>query len=109
MCILYIIYHEGFDAIKIGIGDITGRRYRQHRTKGWKLVSYWYFKNRGEAKRVESIVVNTLRERYGHFLDKSDMPQNGYTETFDARRIRKKALIRMVNKAINNPVYPAKN
>ena len=107
MCILYIIYHEGFDAIKIGIGDITGRRYRQHRTKGWKLVSYWYFKNRGDAKRVESLVVNTLRERYGHkrnqgFLDKSDMPQSGYTETFNARKIRKKTLIRMVNKAIKN-------
>ena len=100
MTILYIIYHEGFDAIKIGIGDITGRRYRQHRTKGWKLVSYWYFKNRGEAKRVESLVVNTLRQRYGVFLDKSDMPQNGYTETFNARKIRKKTLIRMVNKAI---------
>lgn len=100
MTILYIMYHEGFDAIKIGIGDITGRRYRQHRTKGWKLVSYWYFKNRGEAKRVETLVVNTLRERYGHFLDKSDMPQSGYTETFNARKIRKKTLIRMVNKAI---------
>ncbi len=100
MCILYIIYHEGFDAIKIGIGDIAGRRFRQHKTKGWKLVAYWYFKNRGEAKRVEFIVVNILRERYGVFLDKSDMPQNGYTETFNARKIRKKSLIRMVNKAI---------
>ena len=100
MSILYIIYHEGFDAIKIGIGDIAGRRFRQHKTKGWKLVAYWYFKNRGEARRVESIVVNTLRVRYGSFLDKSDMPQKGYTETFNARKIRKKTLIRMVNKAI---------
>ena len=100
MCILYIIYHEGFDAIKIGIGDIAGKRFRQHRTKGWKLVAYWYFKNRGDARRVELSVVNTLRERYGHFLDKSDMPQSGYTETFNARKIRKRTLIRMVNKAI---------
>ena len=100
MCILYIIYHEGFDAIKIGIGDITGRRYRQHKTKGWKLVSYWYFKNRGEARRVESIVVNTLRERHGSFLNKEDMPQSGYTETFNARKIKKRGLRRMVNKAI---------
>ena len=64
------------------------------------LVSYWHFFERDKAKAVESIVLNTLRERYGHFLDKEDMPQNGYTETFDASRVSKKQLIRMVNKAI---------
>jgi hypothetical protein len=106
MCILYIIYHEGFDAIKIGIGDIAGKRFRQHRTKGWKLVAYWYFKNRGEARRVESVVVNTLRAKHGSlgrnqgFLNKEDMPQSGYTETFNARKVKKRGLIRMVNKAI---------
>ena len=30
------------------------------------------------------------------------MPQSGYTETFDASKIKKKALIRMVNKAIKS-------
>lgn len=64
------------------------------------LVSYWHFFERDKAKAVESIVLNTLRERYGHFLDKEDMPQNGYTETFDASKVSKKQLIRMVNKAI---------
>lgn len=100
--ILYIIYHKGFDAIKVGIGDITGRRFRQHRTKGWELVSFWYFSNEREARRVESLVVNRLRNKYGHFLNKEDMPQNGYTETFNARKIGKKNLIRMVNRAIKN-------
>ena len=52
------------------------------------------------ARRVESIVLKTLRERYGYFLDKADMPQSGYTETFDASKITRRALIRMVNKAI---------
>jgi hypothetical protein len=28
------------------------------------------------------------------------MPQNGYTETFDASKITRRALIRMVNKTI---------
>jgi hypothetical protein len=104
--ILYILYHKDYDAIKIGIGDIAGRRFKAHRTKGWVLVSYWYFKNRGDARRVESIVVNTLRDKYGHYLDKEDMPYGGYTETFNARKIKKKALIRMVNKAIEKVLIP---
>ena len=98
--ILYIIYHPNHNAIKIGIGDITGKRFRQHRTKGWELVCYWYFQNRAGARRTESIVLQTLRERYGHYLDKDDMPYGGYTETFNASRISKRSLIRMVNKAI---------
>ncbi|NDE77681.1 MAG: hypothetical protein EB047_00515 [Chitinophagaceae bacterium] len=98
--ILYIIYNQEYNAIKIGIGDITGKRFRQHRTKGWELVCYWYFQNRAGARRVESIVLQTLRERYGHYLDKGDMPQRGYTETFDASKITKRKILRLVNKAI---------
>jgi hypothetical protein len=98
--ILYILYHEEFNAIKIGIADIANSRFKAHRTKGWKLVSYWHFFERDKARHVESIVLKTLRERHGYYLSKKDMPQSGYTETFDARRIRKKTLIRMVNKAI---------
>jgi hypothetical protein len=100
--ILYILYHPNHDAIKVGIGDIAGRRFKAHRTKGWELVAYWYFQNRRGARRVESIVLQTLRDRYGHFLDKGDMPYGGYTETFNARKIKKKGLIRMVNRAIKS-------
>lgn len=98
--ILYIIYHQEYNAIKIGIGDIAGKRFKAHKTKGWELVSYWYFQNRRGAKRVESIVLQTLRERYGYYLNKEDMPYGGYTETFNANKITKRKLINMVNRAI---------
>jgi len=100
MSILYVIYHQKYHAIKVGVGDITGKRFRQHRTKGWELVAYWYFQDRRVCRRVESIVVQTLRERYGHYLDKGNMPYGGYTETFDAKKITKRRLIGLVNKAI---------
>ena len=87
-------------AIKIGISDISGKRFAQHRTKGWLLVAYWHFFERDQARTIESIVLKTLREKHGHFLNKEDMPQSGYTETFDASKITRKGLIRMVNKAI---------
>ena len=100
--ILYILYSPVYRAVKIGISDISGKRFKAHKTKGWLLVSYWHFFERDRARAVESLVLNTLREKYGHYLSKEDMPQNGYTETFDARKVTKKGLIRMVNKAIKS-------
>ena len=98
--VLYILYNPVYKAVKIGISDISGKRFASHRTKGWILIKYWHFFERDRARAVESVVLNTLRSRYGHFLNKADMPQNGYTETFDASKISRRALIRMVNKAI---------
>jgi hypothetical protein len=100
--VLYILYSPIHKAVKVGISDISGRRFASHRTKGWILIKYWHFFERDKARRVEYIVLKTLRERYGYFLDKADMPQNGYTETFDASKISRRALIRMVNKAIKD-------
>jgi predicted GIY-YIG superfamily endonuclease len=74
--ILYILYSPIHKAVKIGISDITGKRFASHRTKGWLLVSYWHFFERDQARAVES------------------------TETFDATKVTKRGLIRMVNKAI---------
>jgi hypothetical protein len=98
--LLYIIYHPKYHAIKIGISDISGRRYKAHKTKGWVLVAYWHFFERDQARAIESIVLKTLREKHGVYLDKTDMPQSGYTETFNASKVTKRSLIRMVNKAI---------
>ena len=98
--VLYILYNPLYKAVKVGISDISGKRFASHRTKGWILIKYWHFFERDKARAVETLVLRTLRERYGHFLDKADMPQSGYTETFDASKISRKALIRMVNKAI---------
>ena len=102
MTLLYILYSPLHKAIKIGISDISGRRFASHRTKGWILIKYWSFSERDRARAIETLVLRTLRERYGHFLDKADMPQSGYTETFDASKITRRALIRMVNRAIKD-------
>ena len=100
MTLLYILYSPVYKAVKIGISDVSGRRFASHRTKGWILIKYWAFSERDRARAIETIVVQTLTNRYGHYLSKEDMPQGGYTETFDASKISRKALIRMVNRAI---------
>lgn len=98
--ILYILYNPEHNAVKIGISDISGRRFASHRAKGWMLVSYWHFFERDNARAIESIIIQTLRKKQKPYLSKEDMPQGGYTETFDASLITKKGLIRIVNKAI---------
>jgi predicted GIY-YIG superfamily endonuclease len=100
--ILYILYSPIHKAIKIGISSIDGKRFAAHKTKGWLLVSYWHFFERDKARAVESLVIQTLKKKHKPFLSKEDMPQGGYTETFDASLLSKKALIRMVNKAIKS-------
>ena len=109
MSILYILYNPGYKAIKVGISDISGKRFASHRTKGWILIKYWYFFERDQARAIESIVLRTLRDKHGYFLNKKDMPQGGYTETFDSTKITRRALIRMVNKVIKELVNPHKN
>lgn len=98
--ILYLLYSPEHRAIKIGISDISGKRFASHRQHGWILIKYWHFFERYRAKEVESIVLRTLRDRYGHYLTKEQMPHGGYTETFDASKVTRRMLIRMVNKAI---------
>jgi hypothetical protein len=100
MTLLYILYSPIHKAIKIGISDISGKRFASHRTKGWILIKYWSFSERDIARLVETTVLNTLRQKHGYFLNKADMPQGGYTETFDASKITRKGLIRIVNKTI---------
>ena len=102
--ILYILYSPVHKAIKIGISDISGRRFASHRQKGWILVKYWHFFERDKAKTVESLVLQTLNKKHKPFLSKEDMPQGGYTETFDASRISRKQLIRLVNKTIKETI-----
>jgi hypothetical protein len=102
MTLLYILYSPVYKAVKIGISDVSGRRFAAHRTKGWILIKYWWFSERDKARAVESLVVNTLTKKHGYFLDKADMPQGGYTETFDASKVTRRGLIRMVNRAIKD-------
>jgi hypothetical protein len=102
MTLLYILYSPVHRAIKIGISDVSGRRFASHRTKGWILIKYWSFSERDKARTVESLIVKALTSKHGHFLEKEDMPQGGYTETFDASKITRQGLIRMINKTIKS-------
>lgn len=101
--ILYLIYSPALRAFKIGISNLSNRRYAQHRVKGWTIVKYWYFKDRAVAKSVEFEVLKTLRNKFPTVhLNKEDMPQHGYTEAFSTRLISSTKVIALINKEIKN-------
>ena len=100
--LLYLIYSPALKAFKVGISNLSNRRYAQHRVKGWNIVKYWYFESRQEALRVESGILSTLRNKFPKaHLKKDDMPQHGYTEAFSSEKISSRKVIKLIEKEIN--------
>ena len=65
------------------------------------IIKYWYFHDRDIARRVEQEVLRVLRNQFpGQYLNKEDMPQDGYTEAFDTRKISSKKVIKIINNVI---------
>jgi hypothetical protein len=102
--LLYLIYHEKLRAFKVGINNIGNSRYIAHKTNGWKIVDYWYFDSIMIARKVEKIVLSRMKDktRGKGFVSKEDMPQGGYTETFDANKITSRGAKIIINKVIRN-------
>ena len=101
--LLYLIYSPALEAFKIGISNLSNRRYSQHRVKGWMLVKYWYLQDRDLARNIESEILKVLRNKFPKtYLIKEDMPQHGYTEAFSSQAISSKKVINIVEKIIKN-------
>jgi hypothetical protein len=99
--LLYLIYSPALRAFKIGISNLSNRRYSQHRVKGWMIIKYWYFQDRNLARQVESEVLKTLRNKFPTvYLKKEEMPLHGYTEAFSTQLISSKKVIDLINKEI---------
>ena len=89
---IYLIKHSKFVALKIGIANSNKVRDRldKHQENGWELINKKSFRTGAKARKVELECLNYLRiERKLpiHLLPKQ-MPQGGWTETVDARRVR---------------------
>ena len=56
------------------------------------------------ARKVEKIVLSKMKDKTKGkgFVSKEDMPQGGYTETFDANKITSRGAKIIINKVIRN-------
>ena len=79
-------------------------RYPTHRSNGWKIVEYWYFDSTTIARKIERIVLSKMKSKTKSegFVSKEDMPQGGYTETFDAKKITSRGVKIIINKVVKD-------
>lgn len=83
--IIYLLRHESFQVLKIGVTTEAARRDRldDHERHGWEVIHTWATDNGGDAETVETAVLRWWRFDLGapEALQQDDMPQAGHTET----------------------------
>lgn len=79
--IVYLFHHQEFKALKIGITNKHG--YRLQKYPGWDLARVVETETGREAQYLEKLVLRSWRIEMGlkPFLQRTDMPDKGWTET----------------------------
>ncbi len=97
--LVYLIKHVEFGALKIGVAGVDSDRLGQHRRKGWELIASWTYEVGADAKLEERTVLDQWKADglpVG-FLDPSDMPQRGETETTSLTMVDLEALMASID------------
>jgi hypothetical protein len=83
--ILYLMRHDGFHSIKVGISSTKARKLRipTHEKYGWKLTRRWDLSSASTALTIETIILSKWRKQLGAppAVLPSEMPQGGASET----------------------------
>ena len=83
--ILYLLKHEKFQTLKVGISSVKAKKIRipTHKKYGWKLIRQWNLDTANTALTIETIVISKWRNELGApvALTPKDMPQGGFSET----------------------------
>jgi hypothetical protein len=89
---IYLVEHKKFRSIKLGIANANKSRDRvdKHIEKGWEIYKIKNFPSGVEARRVETECLKYFRKvkNLKPHLSKLELPQGGWTETFDANDIK---------------------
>jgi recombinational DNA repair protein (RecF pathway) len=98
---LYIVSHQEFGSLKVGISNDEARanRIAAHKRNGWKLHKTYKFKTGADASDCETAILRHLRIKLqlGVHLSGNLMPQGGHTETVDGEEITVLELTRLVD------------
>ena len=88
---LYIVSHQEFGSLKVGISndDARANRIVAHKRNGWKLHKSYKFRTGAQASDCETAILRHLRIKLqlGVHLSGNLMPQGGHTETVDGEEI----------------------
>lgn len=102
---MYLIVHEGLQAVKFGMGLVRHGlfpRVRAHEQNGWTEVSRWVgFNDVRVVLGVERLVLARWRsEGIAGFVGRSAMPQGGWSETAPLVLVNLDDLVGMVTVAV---------
>ncbi len=80
--IVYLICHELYQAVKVGIGNVGNDRVGWHERNGWELLALRSTDTGSDARAIEQRVLKAWQTAgYPAAVDSSDMPGSGHTET----------------------------
>jgi hypothetical protein len=98
--VLYLMEHESFNALKIGISSTKSQRDRigQHRAYGWRTVEVWSSENVQKARSIEQSVINWWRTTLNapQAVESEKMPQGGHTETVSKSIVSKDQVLEFI-------------
>ncbi|MEV0322539.1 RNA polymerase sigma factor [Streptomyces sp. NPDC050658] len=105
--VVYLITHCEFRAVKIGITGQSAKvdRIQRHIKQDWKVFRRLEVTSGEMAFRIEQAVLRHLRDELGlpAHVAQQDMPQGGYTETFDAEEATPYELWQLIKQAAISP------
>ena len=103
--LVYVMTHA-VGAVKIGITgtETTNRRFPQHQKYGWKLFRQRLFLDGNDAWTVEQEILHQLRmeRNLAPYMGPEDMPQGGWSETFDAELITPSQLWTLISETASS-------
>lgn len=79
---VYIIQHYELNAGKVGLAGCGRARLQEHILRGWEILWLSPVMLRIDAAGLEASLLEIIKTR--GYLPPSDLPQRGWTETFDA-------------------------
>jgi len=81
--LVYLVVHEPYDAVKVGIAAAGSKRVLTHESERWETSRIWDGVTGDEARQIEREVLRWWRIdlQLPHGVPKDMMPQYGYTET----------------------------
>lgn len=85
---VYLVSHEEYHAVKVGIGNVSADRLDRHRKNGWAVLAVVHMSGE-RAPVVERAILDWWRKDLGlpKYLSSAEMPNRGWTETVDADEI----------------------
>ncbi len=105
---LYIVYHDVFDSIKVGISGSRSKRDRlkDHKLYDWKLYEKFDFEKGNEAYEAEQDFFRFIRNelKIGVHLVSEQMPQGGFSETMSGEEISLLEVKRLVQDVISGRI-----